>query len=342
MKQQLFFLSFPIFSASCTVENKLHDISPPIPAGECDVSNPVDGSEAFQPIAVCSASNTVVPPIRESLDVLGDESYDPNGYEIIDYQWRLQQRPSGSTAPFGEGEVNQYGFTPDIVGTYVMELVVTNELCIQSEPCQVEVQAVPDGDIWVEMHWETANDDMDLHLVRDNASYESEGDCYYGNCVSDSGMSLDWGTNSVDDDPRLDLDDISGVGPENINIGAPSSGTYQVVVHDYPGSEMHSSNLVTVRIYLGGELKYEESKGFLSLVQLPSLGWHTSPRTRVPPAYPKIVQLRSRPATKGHRPRHPITPSALQPSSSSPGASSPPRGSKKGSPQARATRSRGA
>jgi len=250
-----------LFHTACAIENKLHDLTPAMPAGECDLNNPVDGSEDFQPVAVCSASNDVLPPIRESVDMFGEESYDPNGYEIIDYQWTLVERPQGSAVDSRESDVNQYGFTPDVVGSYVMELVVTNELCIQSEPCQVQVQAVPDGDMWVEMYWLHPNDDMDLHLIQNNSPYESDGDCYYGNCVTSDGyMRLDWGESGTDDDPQLDLDDINGVGPENINIAEPVSGNYRVVVHDYPGSEMFGANEVTVRIYVAGEVAYEQTK----------------------------------------------------------------------------------
>ena len=103
---------------------------------------------------------------------------------------------------------------------------------------------------------------MDLHLVKDNAPYESAGDCYYGNCVADYDTpSLDWGDpSSYLDDPRLDLDDIENIGPENINIADPVAGKYRVVVHDYPGSVNETPNTVTVKIHMNGELVYEEAK----------------------------------------------------------------------------------
>ena len=111
------------------------------------------------------------------------------------------------------------------------------------------------------MFWQFPGDDMDLHLVQNNASYLSDGDCYYGNCVTYDGTStLNWGGPSSEDDPHLDLDDIDGVGPENINIQSPAAAEYRVVVHDYPGSERWAANEVTVRIYLGSEMVYEERK----------------------------------------------------------------------------------
>jgi hypothetical protein len=250
------------FCTACNVENKFHNLQDPIAPGECDpelLSREVPDEE--RPIAVCDASMLEMLPIYDETDLLGAESYDPNGYELIEYEWNMVEQPTGSASILGAGDANRYSFNPDMAGEYVFELVVTNDRCVQSDPCQLTIKAIPGADMWIEMSWSQANDDMDLHLVADNAPYESDGDCYYGNCVTDDWGGLNWGDpgRSVDD-PSLDLDDIEGTGPENINIIEPEEGSYKVVVHDYPGSVFHESNQVNVRIYLGGELIYEESK----------------------------------------------------------------------------------
>jgi hypothetical protein len=258
-KNKIIFALF--LGTGCTVENNLKDLVPHIPGGECNMDDLQTGSEMFRPIAVCSSSDNNVPPIRSSVDFFGDQSYDPNDLDLVGYYWKLVERPQGSSVLVGEHNANNYDFVPDIAGRYVMELVVVNEACIQSDPCQVELEAVPDADFWVEMFWQFPDDDMDLHLIQNDSPYLSDGDCYYGNCVSfDDWSALDWGGPGTEDDPNLDLDDISGVGPENINIQSPAEGSYRVVVHDYPGSERWDANEVTVRIHISGEIVYEETK----------------------------------------------------------------------------------
>ena len=212
-----------------------------------------------QPIAICSASQQETSPISGSVDFFGNESHDPNGYPIVSYKWSIIEKPEGSTASLGTGIADRYGFRPDLAGDYTMQLVVENDRCILSDPCTVQVTAVPSENLWVEMHWEHAGDDMDLHLVRNNGAYESDMDCHYGNCIPDEyGSILSWGDEGAN--PRLDLDDIEGTGPENINIEEPAQGLYTVAVHDFPSSVYVGPNKVTIRIHLDGELVFDQTK----------------------------------------------------------------------------------
>ena len=101
---------------------------------------------------------------------------------------------------------------------------------------------------------------MDLHMTYNGGAYNSPNDCYFGNCKNPF-SPLDWGViGDTTDNPVLDLDDISGTGPENINMGSPSSGTYTVVVHDYPSSSFPGGNSVTVTIFLGGAQVWTDTR----------------------------------------------------------------------------------
>lgn len=221
----------------------------------------LNGSSGSQPVAVCDVTPRTVEAIHESADWIGNSSYDPGGYAITGYEWRLISKPPGSSAtmPGGTG-ANRRGFTPDVVGTYEGQLIVTNSIGERSEPCFATLEAEPFGGLWIEMFWVHSGDDMDLHLVNPGGSAEGRlttgDDCYYANCVG----GLSWGSGGASDDPSLDLDDIPGTGPENINVLSPAAGTYTVFVHDYPGSVYSGRNDVTVNIYVGGVLQWTDTR----------------------------------------------------------------------------------
>ncbi len=249
-----------LFAGSCEpIENELIPAWPisPLQRLGCDGTADAAASAEDRPVAVCSADALEVAPIYGYIGVDGLESTTPEGTSIIDYSWRVVSTPDGvGRIPVTASP--QQAFTPLVAGEYTLELVVTNDECVMSDPCQVTVNARPEQDLWVELTWEHPGDDMDLHLLYPGAQPESEGDCYFGNCVD---MGLNWGTPATTlDDPILDLDDVPGTGPENINLYEPEPVTYTVMVHDYPGSTLTRDNDVRVKIYLDGTLAFDETK----------------------------------------------------------------------------------
>jgi len=231
-----------------------------VPQDTADTGPVVD--EPGRPVAVCDVSPNPITPPFEAATWDGSGSYDPDGGAIVDWNWTIIAQPSGSSLSIGGTGPIRGGFVPQYAGTYTGRLVVTNDGGVESNPCTVDLEAIPAEDLWVEMYWTHSGDDMDLHLLApghaSTSDYTSSWDCYYGNCVSRSG--LDWGTPGAENNPVLDLDDIPGTGPENINIDVPENGTYTVVVHDYPGSVYNGANDVTVNIYLDGSLMWTDTR----------------------------------------------------------------------------------
>jgi hypothetical protein len=214
----------------------------------------------------------------------GAGSYDP-GNTALDYTWTLRSQPAGSAAVMPSGRASnpdRTGFLADQVGQYVARLVVTNTSGVESDPCDVTLEAIPGEDLWVEMFWSQSGEDIDLHLVREAGNLRSNQDCYYGNCVRNG---LDWGPSGSDGDPILDLDDVAGTGPENINIDTPDNVIYHVWTHDYPSSRRNSSTDITVNVYLGGVLEFTDTRSVVdedSETEFCEIDWAGGTVTRVP------------------------------------------------------------
>ena len=219
--------------------------------------------EEAGPVAVCNVTPNPVTPPFTAATFDGSSSYDQAGGIITSYIWNLVESPEGSSVglPYNSGMYIS-DFYPDLAGEYIGELIVTNDLGY-TDVCQVVLEAIPAQSLWIEMFWQHSGDDMDLHLLAPGGILETDSDCYYANCAW---ASLDWGIpGAPEDDPSLDIDDISGIGPENINIYSPQTdGVYTVYVHDYPGSVFSGSNDVTINIYLNGSIVWTGTKPILT------------------------------------------------------------------------------
>jgi hypothetical protein len=241
------------------------------------------------------------------LDVItldGSASTDPDGPDgrPVEYAWTVVSRPGGSTsqpverlhdafAP-AEGGTPDRTATPearffvDLAGEYVLELAVVDhygarapsDLC-PSAPARLHLKAVPSEKLHIQLTWDTPADrdqtddlgtDVDLHLLHPQASgwFSGDGlDCFFENGTPDWGRPGD-----PSDDPTLDIDDVNGAGPENINIARPQSTEayrrgYRVGVHYYSADGLGAGadlgpleSVATVRIFVNGEMAYEGSR----------------------------------------------------------------------------------
>ncbi len=173
------------------------------------------------------------------------------GVTPIRVEWTRAQAPNGTAAQPQEAHALVTRFTPDVSGEYALRATVEDGFG-RTASCTTRILAYGQEGLRIEMFWNTNGTDMDLHLLHPRASQwmDAELDCYWRNCQPANTMGLQvreyyWGDGAL---PSLDLDDVDGLGPENINIVTPVQGTYRVgVVSFFGGAD------VTVRVYCGGE-----------------------------------------------------------------------------------------
>lgn len=266
------------------------------PVKQPEIRIPVLGRGTLNacPVAAVDVARLDVLPL-EIITLDGSASSDMDGPSgmPISYEWVVVSRPDGSTAqpverffnplrPADGGEPDNPStptaqFFVDLAGEYVFNLVVTDDLgfsapsntCPQQE-ATIVVNSLPDEDIHVELTWTTPGDpnetdtegtDVDLHFRHPNAQRwnQSPYDCYFAN------PNPDWGPTGPVGNPSLDIDDVNGAGPENINLNDPEftdqtsiPGPYLVGVHYYSSGGLFTSDYgpseATIRIYLGGGL----------------------------------------------------------------------------------------
>lgn len=228
------------------------------PHAEIDVES-VDG----EAVAV-----GVIPEVRPLADVVltSARSSAPPGRTLRRRQWRVVERPAESTVVLlsPSGFTTGFGFNSsgvvrrglDVAGTYVVGLVVTDDAGRFSGEATLTLQSIPGQGIHVQLTWDHAYADMDLHLIRGrNGQFNSiTDDCYYANCRRNpqGGPSLLWGAEQ--ESPILDVDDVDGFGPENITVAWPLDNTYQVGVHYFATHQGSMPVPCTVKIFVGSAL----------------------------------------------------------------------------------------
>jgi hypothetical protein len=192
----------------------------------------------------------------------GVKSLSPDGAAIIQYEWSLVRKPADSTAQVERGLDGEASLFLDLTGDYVVEMMAIDERGVPAcEPARLTIEAVPHEDVHVQLVWDTPGDrdqldqvgtDVDLHLKHEVGSWnDGRWDCFWQN------LRPEWGAPGPDDDPSLDIDDVDGSGPENINMTGMESGrTYSVGVH-YFAAQGFGRSFATVRLYVRGELVQE-------------------------------------------------------------------------------------
>ncbi|MBN1947201.1 MAG: hypothetical protein JW797_16135 [Bradymonadales bacterium] len=228
------------------------------------------GVESVCPVAVARArihdtaypwSTSLEVDAGTYLDLDGSQSHDPDG-SLSAYHWTVQV-PSPGTLAGGfipNARVASPNFLLEYGGTYVFSLEVIDDVGLAScETSQVVVTSNPVDGFRISVTWDTADTDLDLHLLHPAASgwNQSPWDCYYSN------RDPNWGESSRDDDPLLDIDDVDGYGPESIHLSSPEGTasepvTYRVGVYYY-SDHGHGPTDATVRIIIDGIERYTDT-----------------------------------------------------------------------------------
>ncbi len=204
---------------------------------------------------------------RGTVTVHGIERGRIIGVEITD-EFQITAAPRWPVAldPGGAPVEVEVTYNPGLPGIDFGHFVVRNDSADPEARLELTAEGraprVEDVSLHVQLEWDADFSDVDLHLVRPGAElFDCRGDCFYQNPSPDWGAAAD-----MQDNPFLDVDNVRGFGPENINVTDPSPGTYRLSIHYYldhyeDGRRTGSvPTNATVRIYVLGELVHEATQ----------------------------------------------------------------------------------
>ncbi len=132
----------------CLIPAAIFLVVPVLLAGNCTGNKNDTSPEVTNNAPVANAGSDVSQPADQSVDLDAHSSYDPDG-DVITYHWSFEHLPDGSTletreAPFARNNDSTAVttiFTPDVVGTYVVQLFVQDTHGLNSAPDYVVVVA---------------------------------------------------------------------------------------------------------------------------------------------------------------------------------------------------------
>lgn len=209
-------------------------------ATEPDAEGPLPGRRA--------ASTSLIAPLR----IDGSFSYGFGGTSLT-WDWSILEAPEGSEAELeGEdAERSSVTLSPDVAGTYLVQLVVQDHRGRRSHASGVVVQAVPSESLRVLLDWNDGGHDLDLHLIRPDGQWFDAGDCFYGR------PNPSWGSPDLtSDDPRISVDADGGQDQrleEDITLPETDPGTYQVLVHHVNDRGDERTIAARLELWVAGE-----------------------------------------------------------------------------------------
>ncbi len=196
----------------------------------------------------------------DNIRVDGTDSYAQTaGGSISEYEWRLLQRPVGSTAIM-EPTSARAQIQCDLAGEYEVSLSVYDDRGLRScEDDTLRFSCVPTEELHVQLVWDHPYADFDLHLLKESGEvFDHESDTYFSN------REPDWYPENPGANPILDLDDNQGYGPENINVETPLPGArYSIYVHYWDAqTDGDAFAIATIRVFAYGQMVGEHQLAF--------------------------------------------------------------------------------
>jgi hypothetical protein len=228
-----------------------------------------------------------IEPLDNVILSLEDSRASTPGGSIVRWQWSIGRRPPGSNVLLTDETAESTGFNfdngddlgVDVAGEYTVRAVVFDDLDISSvNECDITFEAIPKDEFLVQLTWDTNTNDMDLHVTKQASNGDfcfsstsfgtdvggffsrdcSNGlDCNYATCRGSTRPQWDAVAGVSEGDPSLDIDDLSGFGPENINVDVMSPGLYLIGVNGYSTTSANPVSGCTVRIFVHGRLAGE-------------------------------------------------------------------------------------
>ena len=219
------------------------------------------------PTANAGVDQDVVP--NTTIQLNGTGSSDPTNQPLT-YLWTLVREP-GSNAQLSNPTSATPTFLADVSGAFEACLVVTDsDGCASPQQC-VTITVAPLADLHIELVWFSDNSDLDLHYQAPNYSVSkwfTAGACWWNSPSPDwgGGATGDQGDGNAANNPSLDVDNISGFGPENINQSNLFDGDpFTIGVHYYTNTDGSLQPLTgpvdaRVRVFESGALVYERTR----------------------------------------------------------------------------------
>lgn len=224
-----------------------------------NVAIPVTATPNRAPVPVIAPLGNGAPGVVVMLD--GTGSMDPDGDGPLTYKWTLRSKPIGSTTTLDMADQAMASMKLDaqLPGSYEVQLDVTDAAGARAcAPARATIVAQPAQKLLVELFWDNAVTDLDLHVLRTPTSPVAvlPDDCYYAN------KAPDWGVvDDLTDNPLLSRDALVGYGPELFGYVNPIDTTYRLVVqfsNDHFAA--NPATTATVRVYVYGVVKAEFQK----------------------------------------------------------------------------------